>query len=76
MVLWVHSDGAYLVEPNAKSRVGGYFFLSDFMSDVSKLSHIVPHLNGQTHTLCRILKNVISSTAECEIASAFKMDRM
>ena len=72
MVLWVHSDGAYLVEPNAKSRVGGHFFLSDFISDASKLSQIVPRLNGPIHILCRILKSIVSSAAECEIAAAFE----
>lgn len=75
MVLWVHSDGAYLVEPNAKSRVGGHFFLSDYISDLSTISKIVPRLNGPIHTLCRILKNIVSSAAECEIAAAFENGR-
>ena len=69
MVLWIHSDGAYLVEPNAKSRVSSHFFLSDFISDLSKATL---HLNGPIHTLCKILKNIVSSAAECEIASAFE----
>lgn len=68
MVLWVHSDGAYLVEPNAKSRVGGFFFLSDFIKDVSKS---IPKLNSPMHVLCKILKNIVSSVAECEIGAAF-----
>ena len=29
MVLWISSDASYLSEPNAKSRAGGLFFLSD-----------------------------------------------
>jgi hypothetical protein len=27
MILRIHSDASYLSEPNARSRVGGYFFL-------------------------------------------------
>ena len=69
MVLWVHSDRVYLVEPNTKSRVSSYFFLSNFISDLSKA---IPHLNGPIHTLSKILKNIVSSAAECEIASAFE----
>jgi len=69
MVLWVHSDGAYLVEPGARSRVGGHFFLSDFIEDLSKAE---PKLNGPILNLCKILKNIVSSAAECEIAAAFE----
>ena len=28
MILHIHSDASYLSEPEAKSRFGGYFFLS------------------------------------------------
>ena len=28
MVLWVDSDAAYLVKPNAKSRMAGFYYLS------------------------------------------------
>ena len=69
MELWVHSDGAYHVEPNTKSRAGGYFFLSDFIKDLSKAA---PKLNGPIHNLCIILKNIVSSATECEIAAAFE----
>jgi len=69
MVLWVHSDGAYLVEPGARSRVGGHFFLSDFIEDLSKAE---PKLNGPILNLCKILKNIVSSAAKCEIAVAFE----
>ena len=29
MKLWIDSDAAYLVAPKAKSRVTGYYYLSD-----------------------------------------------
>ena len=69
MLLQVHSDRAYLVEPNAKSRAGGYFFFSDFIKDVETAPS---KLNGLIYTLCKILKNVVSSAAKCKIATAFK----
>ena len=69
MVLWVHSNSAYLVEPNTKSRVSGDFFLSDFICDLSKAE---PKLNGPIYHLYKILKNIVSSTAKCEIAAAFE----
>jgi hypothetical protein len=69
MVLWVHSNRAYLVEPNTKSRVSSYFFLSNFISDLSKAT---PHLNRPIHTFSKILKNIVSSAVEYEIASAFE----
>ena len=72
MVLWVHSDGAYLVGPNAKSRVGGHFFLSDYIHDLSTLAKASLRLNGPVHTLCKILRNIVSSAAECEITGAFE----
>ena len=57
------------MEPNAKSRAGGYFFLSDFIKDISKA---IPKLNGPIHVLCKILKNIVSLAAECEIDAAFE----
>jgi hypothetical protein len=69
MILWVYSDSAHLVEPNTKSRIGGHFFCSNFIKDI-KIA--IPKLISPIHTLCKILKNVVSSTAECEIATDFK----
>ena len=65
----MHSDGAYLVKPEAKSRDGGFFYQRNFVNDIEKRA---PKLNGLMHVLCKILKNVVSSAAECEIASAFE----
>ena len=69
MVLCVHGDGVYLVKPEAKSRASCFFYLRDFINNIEKG---VPKLNGPVHILCKILKNFVSSAAECEIASAFK----
>ena len=65
----MHSDGAYLVKPEAKSRDGGVFYRSNFVNDIEKGA---PKLNDLVHVLCKILKNVVSSAAECETSSAFE----
>ena len=66
MVPWAHSDRAYLVENNARSRAGRHCFLSNFVSNLEKGR---TGLNGSMHTLCKILKNVVESKDECGIAS-------
>ena len=66
MVLHVDSDAAYLVAPKARSRVAGYFHLSDH-PNVTK--H--PKLNGAILVECKTLRHVVSSSAEAEVAGIF-----
>ena len=66
MVLHVDSDAAYLVLPNAKSRVAGYFYLSDHPD-----KDISPTLNGAILVECKGIKHVLSSSAEAETAGLF-----
>ena len=68
MELWVHSDGGCLEEDGHNSRVGGNYFLSVFTEDSSKAQ---PKPNGPACTLFKILKNIVASAAEFEIASVF-----
>ena len=63
MVLAVHSDASYLNAPNARSRVGGYHFLSNDTAD--------PPTNGPVLTVAQILKHVVTSAAEAEIGGLF-----
>ena len=66
MVLNIHSDASYLSEPQARSRVAGYYFLG------SKPTHNNPiRLNGAIYTFCGILKCVVASAAEAELAALF-----
>jgi hypothetical protein len=69
MVLWVHSDASYLSESRARSRVGGHFFLSD--PHTGTIPTIPPQHNGAVHTVCNILRNVMASAAEAELAGLF-----
>jgi hypothetical protein len=65
MVLHIHSDASYLLEPNARSRLGGYFFLS---SKQNSSKHIQ---NGPILAICTVYKNVLSSVMEAEVAGTF-----
>ena len=66
MVLHVHSDGSYLSVSKARSRVGGFYFLSDKSINPEKAKS-----NGAVHVLSTILRNIMSSAAEAEIAATF-----
>jgi hypothetical protein len=62
MILQGDSDAAYLVCPEAKSRAGGYHFIGN---KDGKL------FNGPIMVLAKIIKNVMSSAAEAEVAALF-----
>jgi hypothetical protein len=66
MQLKVHSNASYLSEPNAKSRIGGYFFLGN-----SKHSKGTSLSNGPLMCQSTVLKQVISSFAEAEYGAIF-----
>jgi len=63
MTLAVHSDASYLSETKARSRAGGHFFLSE--------NDPFPQNNGAILTLAQIIKPVMSSAAEAELAALY-----
>ena len=67
MVLAIHSDASYLSEPKARSRAGGHFFLSD--------NSEAPPNNGAVLNVAGIIKNVMSSATEAELAALYIMAR-
>jgi hypothetical protein len=71
MVLHIHSDGSYLSEPKSRSRAGGHFFLSDLSLDPTDQLTTEPTPNGPIYSLSRIIRNIMASAAESEIASSF-----
>ena len=71
MVLYLHSDASYLSEPKARSRAGGHFYLSNKPTDPKKPPIQPPPHNGAIHTTCHILRNVMASAAEAEVAALF-----
>ena len=70
MQLWCDADAAYLVAKNARSRIAGHFYLSDKLIDPKK-PQSNPTPNGPIHTEVSIIKNVVTSSTEAEIASTF-----
>ena len=70
MQLWCDTDAAYLVAKNARSRVAGHFYLSDKLKDPKK-PQPNPTPNGPLHTEVSLIKNVVASSTEAEIASTF-----
>jgi hypothetical protein len=72
MTLHVHSDASYLSESKARSRAGGIFFMSHTYTPDDPFTdpHLAP-LNGAIHITSQIMKNVLSSVAEAEIAACF-----
>ena len=66
MILNCDSDAAYLVVPQAKSRVAGFYHLS---SEFAK-NRPTP-INGGVLVECKILRHVVASAAEAEVAGIF-----
>ena len=67
MILAVHSDASYLSKPKARSRAGGHFFLSHDCDN--------PPNNGAILNIAHIIKHVMSSATEAELAALYIMAR-
>ena len=67
MELAAHSDASYLSEPKARSRAGGHFILSDGAA--------VPGNNGAVLNVAHIIKHVMTSATEAELATLYIMAR-
>jgi hypothetical protein len=68
MQLYVHSDASHHSEPDAQSRVGGYFVLGEPIFD-GTASHY--HINGPILIISKRLPQVSSSTAESEYGGLY-----
>jgi hypothetical protein len=66
MILHIHSDASYLSEPQARSRVGGYFYLGGKEEPLAN-----PKPNGPIHVESRIMRNVMASASEAETGGLF-----
>ena len=63
LILSVDSDASYLVLPKARSRIAGFFQLTDAKDS--------PNRNGPLQVECKTIKHVVSSAAEAEISALF-----
>ena len=71
MCLHVDSDAAYLVAPGAKSRIAGYYYLSSRYTPTNNTINPTPPLNAPVHVECKLLKHVVSSSAEAETGGIY-----
>jgi hypothetical protein len=63
MILAVHTDASYLSELGGKSRAAGHFYLTNQNDEDFN--------NGAILTLSSIIKHVMSSTSEAELAALY-----
>jgi hypothetical protein len=57
MILHIHSDASYLSVSNARSRLGGLFFLGNKPPEEDKL-------NGSILNVASVIKHVVASAVE------------
>ena len=67
--LHIDSDAAYLVQPQASSRVAGHFYLSDKIPLETPTPNPTP--NGPILTECCTVRNIISLAAVAETIGIF-----
>ena len=63
MILAAHADAGFPNESRARSRSGAYIFLSE--------NEPKPKLNGPVLTIAQIIKTVMESAAEAEMAALY-----
>jgi hypothetical protein len=64
MILHIHSDTSYLSVSNARSRLGGLFFLGNKSPEQDTL-------NGSIFNIASVIKKVVTSAAESEVGACF-----
>ena len=65
MILYNHSDAAYLVATGERSQAAGYTYLGNDINNKQIL-------NGPISIIAKIVKGVISSAAEAEIGALYE----
>jgi hypothetical protein len=64
MILNIHSDASYISVSNARSRLGGLFFLGNKPPKQETL-------HGSIFNVAAVIKNVVASAAESEFGARF-----
>jgi hypothetical protein len=75
MVLHIESDASYLSAAKARSRSAGYHFLSDRPSNPPDPTAAPPKANGAINVHCTVMREVLASAAEAELAALFHNGR-
>ena len=74
MILHVESDASYLSETKARSRFAGFHYLSSRPKTpgvAPALDEPAPPINGAVNIPANILREIVSSAAEAELAGLF-----
>ena len=71
MVLHIHSDASYLSLPKSRSKVGGFFYLSQKPTNPKHPDHDIIPLNGPVHVVSKRIRNVMASATEAETGALF-----
>ena len=64
MVIHNHSDAAYLVASEARSRAGGFTYMGNHKGNPQII-------NGSILVIAKIIKSVMSSAADAKIGALF-----
>jgi hypothetical protein len=68
MILHIHSNASYLSVSDARSRLGGLFFLGNKSPEQDTL-------NGSILNVASVIRNVVASAAESEVGACFQNDQ-
>jgi hypothetical protein len=74
MILWIESDALYLSETKARSRAAGYHYLSNKPPNPDQPpapTDPSPPMNGAIVVPCKVIREVLSSASEAELATLF-----
>jgi hypothetical protein len=71
MTYWIHTDASYLSESKARSRAGGYHYLSDTPTFPIKSTDPLPKHNAPILINSKIIDAVMSSAQEAETGAGF-----
>ena len=71
MIFYIQSDASYLTEKKVRSMILVKYLLFSIQSKTDPIN-----LNGETHTMCSILKYVAASSEELELGGLFNMSRI
>jgi hypothetical protein len=74
MVLYIESDASYLSETKARLRAAGYHYLSNHPPHLDQPpapTDPSPPMNGAIVVPCNVMREVLSSASEAELAALF-----
>ena len=76
IILHIHSDAYFLSKPGAKSRAGGYHYLSIASAVPDKALLKQPPLNGTVNAKCTTMINVLASSIEAKLVNHMALIEM